>query len=110
MQALRFNFAEMLTQFEAARLMVYRAASVLDNQQKDAAYWCAMAKRLATEFAFKISDMALQLHGGYGYLQSYQIERIFRDLRVHRILEGTNEIMHEIVAKAALDKLEVFWL
>lgn len=110
MQALRFNFADMLTQFEASRLMVYRAAYALDTQQKDAPYWCAMAKRLATEFAFNISDMALQLHGGYGYLHEYQIERIFRDLRVHRILEGTNEIMREIVAKAALDKQEVSWL
>ena len=63
-----------------------------------------MAKRFATEVAFKISDKAMQLHGGYGYLQEYQIERIFRDLRVHRILEGTNEIMCEIVAKAVLDK------
>ncbi len=104
MQALRFYFAEMLTDFEAARLMVYRAADALDKKDPNAPSYCAMAKRFATEVAFKISDKAMQLHGGYGYLQEYQIERIFRDLRVHRILEGTNEIMCEIVAKAVLDK------
>lgn len=110
MQALRFQYAEKLIDFEAARLIVYRAASALDNQQTDAPYWCAMAKKIATESAFQISDTAMQLHGGYGYLQSYQIERIFRDLRVHRILEGTNEVMKEIIAKASLDKHEVEWL
>lgn len=110
MQALRFYFADMLSHFEASRLMVYRAARALDLGQADAPYWCAMAKQFATECAFRISDQAMQLHGGYGYLQEYQIERIFRDLRVHRILEGTNEIMKEIVAKASLDKEEVSWL
>ena len=64
---------------------------------------CAMAKRMATDIAFQISDKAMQLHGGYGYLCDYQIERIFRDLRVHQILEGTNEIMREIIAKTVLD-------
>jgi butyryl-CoA dehydrogenase len=103
-QALRFYFADMLTDFEAARLMVYRAADALDNNDMNAPMYCAMAKRLATDVAFKISDKAMQLHGGYGYLRDYQIERIFRDLRVHQILEGTNEIMREIVAKAALDE------
>lgn len=103
-QALRFYFADMLTDFEAARLMVYRAAAALDKEDPHAPMYCAMAKRLATDVAFRISDKAMQLHGGYGYLQDYQIERIFRDLRVHQILEGTNEIMREIVAKATLDE------
>ncbi len=103
MQALRFYFADMLTDYEAARLMVYRAASALDNEEADAPMYCAMAKRLATDVAFRISDKAMQLHGGYGYLKDYSIERIFRDLRVHQILEGTNEIMREIIAKASLD-------
>lgn len=103
MQALRFYFADMLTDFEAARLMVYRAADALDKKNPKAFMYCAMAKRFATDVAFQISDKAMQLHGGYGYLQAYQIERIFRDLRVHQILEGTNEIMREIIAKASLD-------
>ncbi len=104
MQALRFYFADMLTDFEAARLMVYRAATALDNNDANAPMYCAMAKRLATDVAFRISDKAMQLHGGYGYLREYQIERIFRDLRVHQILEGTNEIMREIIAKISLDE------
>lgn len=104
MQALRFYFADMLTDFEAARLMVYRAADALDKGDPQAPMYCAMAKRLATDIAFRISDKAMQLHGGYGYLHDYQIERIFRDLRVHQILEGTNEIMREIIAKASLDE------
>lgn len=103
MQALRFYFADMLTDFEAARLMVYRAADALDKKHPKAPMYCAMAKRFATDIAFQISDKAMQLHGGYGYLQAYQIERIFRDLRVHQILEGTNEIMREIIAKESLD-------
>lgn len=103
MQALRFYFAEMLTEFEAARLMVYRAADAIDNHDPKAPMLCAMAKRMATDVAFRISDKTMQIHGGYGYLRDYQIERIFRDLRVHRILEGTNEIMNEIIAKASLD-------
>ncbi len=103
MQALRFYFADMLTDFEAARLMVYRAADALDKRLPNVPMLCAMAKRLATDVAFRISDKAMQMHGGYGYLREYQIERIFRDLRVHQILEGTNEIMREIIAKTALD-------
>jgi butyryl-CoA dehydrogenase len=103
MQALRFYFADMLTDYESARLMVYRAAMAMDNNDQNAPMYCAMAKRLATDVAFRISDKAMQLHGGYGYLRDYQIERIFRDLRVHQILEGTNEIMREIIAKASLD-------
>ena len=103
MQALRFYFADLITDFNAARLMVYRAADALDRNDPKAPMYCAMAKRLATDTAFKISDKAMQIHGGYGYLQDYQIERIFRDLRVHQILEGTNEIMREIIAKSTLD-------
>lgn len=103
MQALRFYFADMLTDFEAARLMVYRAAEALDQDDPHAPMYCAMAKRMATDVAFRISDKAMQLHGGYGYLHDYQIERFFRDLRVHQILEGTNEIMREIIAKSTLD-------
>lgn len=102
-QALRFAFADMLSDFHAARMMVYRAAQDLDTQHPQAAMHCAMAKRMATDIAFRISDKAMQLHGGYGYLCDYQIERIFRDLRVHQILEGTNEIMREIIAKTVLD-------
>lgn len=103
MQGLRFYFSDMLTDFQAARLMVYRAADSLDKQDPKAPVYCAMAKRFATDIAFQISDKAMQMHGGYGYLKDYQIERIFRDLRVHQILEGTNEIMREIIAKSTLD-------
>jgi butyryl-CoA dehydrogenase len=103
MQALRFYFADMYTDFEAARLMVYRAADALDEGHPQAPMYCAMAKRMATDVAFQICDKAMQIHGGYGYLADYQIERIFRDLRVHQILEGTNEIMREIIAKSTLD-------
>lgn len=103
-QALRFYFADMLTDYEAARLMVYRAANAMDKNDPHAPMYCAMAKRMATDAAFNISDKAMQLHGGYGYLRDYTIERIFRDLRVHQILEGTNEIMREIIAKASLDE------
>lgn len=103
MQALRFYFADMLTDFHAAQMMVYRAAQDLDQHHPQAPMHCAMAKRMATDLAFNIADKAMQLHGGYGYLCDYQIERIFRDLRVHQILEGTNEIMREIIAKTVLD-------
>ncbi len=103
MQALRFYFADMMTEFTAARMMVYRAAHDLDHHHPQAPMYCAMAKRMATDIAFQISDRAMQVHGGYGYLCDYQIERIFRDLRVHQILEGTNEIMREIIAKSTLD-------
>lgn len=102
MQALRFYFADMLTEFETARLMVYRAAYALDHGWPDMAMQCAMAKRVASDVAFRISDKAMQIYGGYGYLNDYPIERIFRDLRVHQILEGTNEIMREIIAKNTL--------
>ena len=103
-QALRFYFSDMLTQFESARLMVHRAAAAMDNQDEHAPVYCAMAKRMATDVAFQIADKTMQLLGGYGYLADYEIERVFRDLRVHQILEGTNEIMREIIAKASLDE------
>lgn len=99
MQNVRFTIADMLTDLESARLMVYKAADALDKNLPNAVMQCAMAKRLATDVAFRISDHAMQLFGGYGYLNDYPIERIFRDLRVHRILEGTNEIMREVIAR-----------
>ncbi len=98
-QALRFRLAEMATDLEAARSLVWRAAAALDAGDADAAHLCAMAKRFATEAGFTVADRALQLHGGYGYLTEYGIEKIVRDLRVHRILEGTNEIMSLIIAR-----------
>ncbi len=102
-QALQFKLADMATELEAARLMVHRAAVALDNGEPDATMRCAMAKRYATDICFHICDEALQLHGGYGYIKDYQIERFVRDLRVHRILEGTNEIMRVIIARKLLE-------
>lgn len=102
-QALRFKFAELMTAFETARLMVYQAAASLDSKSPKALIFCAMAKQHATDVGFSIADQALQLFGGYGYLKEYSIERYFRDLRVHQILEGTNEIMRSIIAKQTLD-------
>jgi alkylation response protein AidB-like acyl-CoA dehydrogenase len=98
-QNTRFKLADMATQLEAARLLVLRGAWALDNRHPEATKWCAMAKRFATDACFQIADEALQLHGGYGYLKDYPLERIVRDLRVHRILEGTNEIMRVITAR-----------
>ena len=98
-QALQFRLADMATDLEAARLMVLRGAWAIDTDHPEKTKWCAMAKRLATDACFQIADEALQLHGGYGYLKDYPLERIVRDLRVHRILEGTNEIMRVIVAR-----------
>uniref|UniRef100_UPI000369F77C acyl-CoA dehydrogenase family protein n=1 Tax=Nocardiopsis potens TaxID=1246458 RepID=UPI000369F77C len=97
--ALRFRLAEMETGLEAARALLWRAAAALDAGSPQATRLCAMAKRQATETGFAVADQALQLHGGYGYLAEYGIEKIVRDLRVHRILEGTNEIMNLIVAR-----------
>ncbi|MBN8889346.1 MAG: acyl-CoA dehydrogenase [Rhodospirillales bacterium 70-18] len=102
-QALQFKLADMATELEAARLMVHRAAVALDNGATDATLRCAMAKRFATDICFRICDEALQLHGGYGYIADYQVERYLRDLRVHRILEGTNEIMRVIIARKLLE-------
>ncbi len=98
-QALQFRLADMATELEAARLMVRRAAAALDAKSPDATRLCAMAKRFATDSGFEIANQALQLHGGYGYLKDYPLERIVRDLRVHQILEGTNEIMRVIIAR-----------
>lgn len=98
-QNVQFKLADMATQLDAARLMVLRGAWALDTGHPEKTKWCAMAKRLATDAGFEIADEALQLHGGYGYLRDYPLERIVRDLRVHRILEGTNEIMRVITAR-----------
>lgn len=98
-QALQFKLADMATELEAARLMVRRAAHALDNRHPEATKLCAMAKRFTTDAGFQVANDALQLHGGYGYLQDYPLERIVRDLRVHQILEGTNEIMRVIIAR-----------
>lgn len=102
-QALQFKLADMATELEAARLMTHRAAAALDATAPDATMRCAMAKRYATDVCFRICDEALQLHGGYGYIADYQVERYLRDLRVHRILEGTNEIMRVIIARKLLE-------
>lgn len=98
-EALQFRYADMLTDFESSRLMVYRAATALDQKDPNVNMYCAMAKRLATDLCFNICNEALQLFGGYGYIRDYPIERYFRDLRVHQILEGTNEIMRLIIAR-----------
>lgn len=98
-QNTQFKLADMATALEAARLMVLRGAWAMDARHPEATKWCAMAKRMATDACFEIADEALQLHGGYGYLKDYPLERIVRDLRVHRILEGTNEIMRVITAR-----------
>src|SRR5437868_1104656 len=100
-EALQFRFADMLTELEASRLMVYRAAVALDKKDSNMIMYCSMAKRLATDLCFNICNQALQLHGGYGYIREYAIERYLRDLRVHQILEGTNEIMRLIIARQA---------
>jgi alkylation response protein AidB-like acyl-CoA dehydrogenase len=102
-QALQFKLADMATDLEAARLMVHRAAVALDQGAGDATLRCAMAKRFATDACHRICDEALQLHGGSGYIKDTQIERYVRDLRVHRILEGTNEIMRVIIARKLLE-------
>ncbi|NCT57367.1 MAG: acyl-CoA dehydrogenase [Legionella sp.] len=106
-QALRFQIADMFTAFESVRLMVYRAASALDSDDPKAALYCAMAKQQATDAAFQISHQAMQLHGGYGCLKDYPLERFFRDLRIHQVVEGTNEIMREIISKSVLDEAYV---
>jgi alkylation response protein AidB-like acyl-CoA dehydrogenase len=102
-QALQFCLADMATELVAARQMVRLAASQLDRGSPDATAYCAMAKRFATDAGFKVCNEALQLHGGYGYLNAFPLERLVRDTRVHQILEGTNEIMRLIVARRLLD-------
>lgn len=101
-QGLQFKLADMATELEAARLLVHKAAYCLSRNHPDATQLCAMAKRLATDIGFKVVNEALQLHGGYGYIKEYQIERYLRDLRVHQILEGTNEIMRLIISRKLL--------
>ena len=97
---IRFTLADMATGLETSRMMLWRAASALDDSDPDKVELCAMAKRYVTDTCYDVADKALQLHGGYGYLREYGLEKIVRDLRVHRILEGTNEIMRVVVGRA----------
>ncbi|WP_417877709.1 acyl-CoA dehydrogenase family protein [Vibrio sp.] len=101
-QALQFKLADMATELVAARQMVRLAAAKLDAQHAEKSAYCAMAKRFATDVGFKVCDEALQIHGGYGYIKEYPVERHFRDVRVHQILEGTNEIMRLIISRRLL--------
>jgi alkylation response protein AidB-like acyl-CoA dehydrogenase len=101
-QATQFKLADMATDLDAARLMIYRAADAVDRADPSATRYSAMAKRFATDACFEIANHALQIHGGYGYLKDYEVERIVRDLRVHQILEGTNEIMRVIISRDML--------
>lgn len=102
-QTILFTLADMETSLQASRALLQRAASKMDSGAEDLAEACALAKRFATDAAFDVANSALQLHGGYGYLQEYGIERVVRDLRVHQILEGTNEIMRQIVGRSLLE-------
>lgn len=106
-QALQFRLADMNMELVAARQMVRLAASKLDSQAADATTYCAMAKRLVTDIGFKVCNEALQLHGGYGYIREYPLERWLRDVRVHQILEGTNEIMRLIVSRRLLEHADL---
>lgn len=99
-QNTQFMLADMATELEASRLMLYRGADLIDQKAPNAGAACAMAKRFATDMCSKIANDALQLHGGYGYLKDYPLEQIVRDLRVHQILEGTNQIMRMIVGRS----------
>jgi alkylation response protein AidB-like acyl-CoA dehydrogenase len=103
-QALQFRLADMATGLEASRNLLWRAAAALDRKDANATALCAMAKRFITDTCFDIANQALQLHGGYGYLAEFGIEKIVRDLRVHQILEGTNEIMRLIVARSLVER------
>jgi alkylation response protein AidB-like acyl-CoA dehydrogenase len=103
-QALQFKLADMATELECARTLLWRAAAALDDGAPDATRLCAMAKQVATDSGFTVANEALQLHGGYGYLADYGIEKIVRDLRVHQILEGTNEIMRVIIARSLVGR------
>jgi alkylation response protein AidB-like acyl-CoA dehydrogenase len=103
-QALQFEVADMATELEAARTFLWRAAAALDAKAPDMVTLCAMAKRFVTDVGFEVANKALQLHGGYGYLAEYGVEKIVRDLRVHQILEGTNEIMKMIVSRELLGR------
>ena len=97
---IRFTLADMATALESSRMLLWRAASALDGDAADKVELCAMAKRYVTDACYEVADNALQLHGGYGYLREYGLEKIVRDLRVHRILEGTNEIMRVVIGRA----------
>ncbi|MGL4254938.1 acyl-CoA dehydrogenase family protein [Microbacterium sp.] len=101
-QSVVFTLADMATELRAARALVRDAAAALDAKAPDASMQCAMAKRYATDAGFRVANEALQLHGGYGYLHEYGIEKVVRDLRVHQILEGTNEIMRVIIGRELL--------
>jgi len=101
-QTMQFKIADMATDLEAARLMIYRAANALDHADPKATMYSAMAKRFATDIGFEVCNQALQAHGGYGYLKDYGMEKLVRDVRVHQILEGTNEIMRVVVARQLL--------
>ena len=101
-QALQFKIADMATDLEAARLMIYRAADALDRADPQASMYSAMGKRYATDLGFDIVNQSLQIHGGYGYLKDYGMEKLVRDLRVHQILEGTNEIMRVVISRKLL--------
>lgn len=103
-QALQFRLADMATELEAARSLLWRAAAALDAKAPEAGKLCAMAKRVATDTGFDVANQALQIHGGYGYLADYGIEKIVRDLRVHQILEGTNEVMRMIVGRGLVGR------
>lgn len=101
-QTMQFKIADMATDLEAARLMIYRAADAMDRADPQASMYSAMAKRYATDLGFEICNQALQAHGGYGYLKDYGLEKLVRDLRVHQILEGTNEIMRVVISRKVL--------
>jgi len=101
-QGLQFKLADMATELVAARQLVRLAAYKLDQNDPEKTAYCAMAKRFATDIGFQVCDAALQIHGGYGYIKEYPLERYFRDVRVHQILEGTNEIMRVIIARRLL--------
>ncbi|AMO60188.1 acyl-CoA dehydrogenase domain-containing protein [Mycolicibacterium phlei] len=102
---IRFTLADMATSLETSRMMLWRAASALDADSPDKVELCAMAKRYVTDACYEVADSALQLHGGYGYLKEYGLEKILRDLRVHRILEGTNEIMRVVIGRSQAAKV-----
>ena len=101
-QTMQFKIADMATDLEAARLMIYRAADAMDRADPQASMYSAMAKRYATDLGFEICNQALQAHGGYGYLKDYGLEKLVRDLRVHQILEGTNEIMRVVISRKVM--------
>jgi alkylation response protein AidB-like acyl-CoA dehydrogenase len=106
-QSLQFKLADMETELQVARVFLHKSAWMLDQKHQDATRYCAMAKRFVTDVAFNVANQALQIHGGYGYLADYGVEKIVRDLRVHQILEGTNEIMRLIISRAMLKERDL---